>query len=157
MTTATYPSAVVNFGTDKLNTVDLIYAADPNTLRAEVAAIETAVGALPAVSTAATGSTWYNDGRTYTNLVSRVNNIESGVVADAHAQYIRKTSDAANVIVAGSAALVPVTITGATGQSANLTVWRSSGAILAYVDPLGNFNGPTNIAGLQDVLMLMGS
>jgi len=29
--------------------------------------------------------------------------------------------------------------------------------VLAYVDTLGNFNGPTNIAGLQDVLMLMGS
>ena len=161
MTTATYPTSIVNFGTDKQNVTDLVYAADPNTLRAEVVAIESAIGAIPAVSTAATGSGWLNNGSTFSNVSARLGNIEAGVVADAHSQYLRKTSDAGNVVTAGSSILVPVTISGVASQSAHLTDWKnSSGTVLSYIDAVGNFFSPSSsasVAGLQDVLMLMGS
>ena len=81
MTTASYPSNIINFGPDKVNTVDLVIANDPNTLRAEVVAVETAIGVSPSVSTsAATSSPWYNDGRDYSTIVGRLSNIEVGIV-----------------------------------------------------------------------------
>lgn len=162
MTTASYPSSQVNFGPDKVNSVDLIQAADPNTLRAEVVAIESSIGLSPSVSTSASStSSWYNDGRDYSTLTGRLSNIEIGVVADTHTQYIRKTSDSGNIITAGSSTSVPLVIKGAASQSAALIQFKdSSGDVLSYIDADGNFNGSatsTTNAGYQDILMLMGS
>ena len=144
-TTSTYPSSVVNFGIDKVNGTDLIQAADPNTLRAEVVAIETTLGATPSLSTAPiSSSTWYNDGRDYTTVINRLANIEAGIVADTHTQYVKK--------VGGSTINITSDVTGLTiksysGQSANLQEWQDSlGNVLASIDATGKFTA-VNVSG----------
>jgi len=136
-TTASYPTNVVNFGLDKVNSVDLIQAADPNTLRAEVVAIETAVGATPSLSTAPSSSAaWYNDARDYGTVTARLANIEAGIVADTHTQYVKKTGGSS--IVIGSSSTVGLAITAATSQSADLMQWKnSSGNVVTRVGPDG--------------------
>jgi hypothetical protein len=136
-TTATYPSSVVNFGLDKVNSVDLIQAADPNTLRAEVVAIETTLGATPSLSTAPTSSTtWYNDGRDYTTVIDRLANIEAGIVADTHNQYVKKSGGSA--IIVGSSSTVGLSITAAASQSADLMQWKNAdGNVVTRVGPDG--------------------
>jgi hypothetical protein len=134
---ATYPSSVVNFGVDKVNGIDLIQAADPNTLRAEVVSIETTLGATPSLSTAPTSSTaWYNDGRDYTTVINRLANIEAGVVADTHNQYVKKVGG--SEIVVNSSSIVGLSITAAVSQSADLMQWKdASGNIVTRVGPDG--------------------
>ena len=146
MTTASYPSNIINFGPDKVNTVDLVIANDPNTLRAEVVAVETAIGVSPSVSTsAATSSPWYNDGRDYSTIVGRLSNIEVGIVADTHTQYVKNTGG--STITPSTTSTVGLTIKATSGQSANLQEWKdSSGNVGAYVDSLGNFSA-VNVAG----------
>ena len=146
MTTAAYPSNIVNFGPDKVNTVDLVIANDPNTLRAEVVAVETTIGTSPSVSTAASSSSaWYNDGRDYSTIVGRLSNIEIGIVADTHTQYVKNTGG--SIITPSTTSTVGLTITGRSGQTARLQEWKnSSGTDLAYVDALGNFSA-VNVAG----------
>lgn len=123
-TTASYPGTIVNFGNDKVNTVDLIQAADPNTLRAEVVAIETVLGATPSVSTSAGTTGWNNDGRDYGTLIARLANIEIGVVADTHTQYVKKVGG--STITVATASTVGLAIAGATGQTADLMQWQDS-------------------------------
>jgi len=146
MTTASYPSNVIDFGPDKVNTVDLVIANDPNTLRAEVVALETTIGTSPSVSTAAASSSaWYNDGRDYSTIVGRLSNIEIGIVADTHTQYVKNTGG--STITSSTTSTVGLTIKATAGQSANLQEWKdSSGTVLAYVDALGNFSA-VNVAG----------
>ena len=123
-TTASYPSQVVNFGLDKINNVDLIQAADPNTLRAEVVAIETALGASPSLSTtASSGGSWYNDGRDFGTVIARLANIEIGVVADVHTQYVKVAGG--STLTPASASTVGLTIAAASNQTADLMRWQS--------------------------------
>jgi len=135
--TASYPGTVVNFGPDKVNSVDLVVANDPNTLRAEVVAIETTLGITPSLSTAPSSSaTWYNDGRDYGTITSRLANIEAGIVADTHNQYVKNIGGSA--IVISSASVVGLSITAATSQSADLMQWKdSSGTVVTRVGPDG--------------------
>jgi len=146
MTTASYPSNIINFGPDKVNTVDLVIANDPNTLRAEVVALETTIGTSPSVSTAASSSSaWYNDGRDYSTIVGRLSNIEIGIVADTHTQYVKNTGG--STITPSTTSTVGLTIKATSGQTAHLQEWKdSSGTVLAYVDALGNFSA-VNVAG----------
>jgi len=136
-TTASYPGNIVNFGLDKVNTVDLIQAADPNTLRAEVVALETTIGALPSLSTAPSSSaTWYNDGRDYNTVIARLANIEAGIVADTHTQYVKNVGGSS--IVISSASTVGVSIKAAASQTADLMQWKdSSGTVVTRVGPDG--------------------
>jgi hypothetical protein len=136
-TTASYPENIVNFGLDKVNVVDLIQAADPNTLRAEVVAIETTLGTTPSLSTAPSSSaTWYNDGRDYNTITARLNNIEAGIVADTHTQYVKDVGGSA--IVIGGASTVGLSIKAATSQSADLMQWKDSGGnVVTRVGPDG--------------------
>ena len=124
-TVASYPNQVVNFGLDKINNVDLIQAADPNTLRAEVVAIETTLGASPSLSTAASSSgSWYNDGRDFGTVIARLSNIEIGVVADVHTQYVKVVGG--STITPASGSTVGLTISATTSQSADLVQWKDS-------------------------------
>ncbi len=124
-TVASYPNQVVNFGLDKINNVDLIQAADPNTLRAEVVAIETTLGTSPSLSTAASSSgSWYNDGRDFGTVIARLANIEIGVVADVHTQYVKVVGG--STITPASGSTVGLTISATTSQSADLVQWKDS-------------------------------
>jgi len=85
---ASYPGSVRSF-TTKQNVVDLIDASHPNVLQDEVAAIQTIVGINPHVSTAPSpAGTFITVSTTFASLAARIANIETGVVADSHTQYL---------------------------------------------------------------------
>ena len=132
---ASYPNNVKSF-TPKVNVVDLIQAADPNSLFDEVTAIESVIGTTPSVATAATSSGWANTATDYTTLNGRLANIEKGIVADTHTQYVKKVGG--SEIIINSAAVVGLAITAATSQSADLMQWKdSSGTVVTRVGPDG--------------------
>ena len=134
--TATYPTAVVDFGPSKVNFTDTILAADPNTLREEVVAIEATIGTTPSVSTTAVASGWVNNGTAFTSIAARLANIEKGIVADSHTQYLKVAGGSAVTPAAGT---VGLSITAASGQTANLQEWKnSSGVVVTRIGPDGN-------------------
>ena len=126
---ATYPSQIKTF-VNKSNVVDLIDASHPNLLQEEVSAIQTVVGTNPARSTTVTSSDTFISTQTdFDNLKSRIANIEKGVVADTHSQYIKKTSDGSNVIIPTNATTKGITVRGFQGQTANLQEWQQTVAV----------------------------
>lgn len=132
---ASYPSSVKAF-TPKVNVVDLIQAADPNSLFDEVTAIESVIGTTPSIATAATSSGWANTATDYTTLNGRLANIEKGIVADTHTQYVKKVGG--SEISISSAEVVGLAITAATSQSADLMQWKdSAGTVVTRVGPDG--------------------
>lgn len=156
---ASYPGAVRPF-VNKTNVVDIIDAAHPNSLQEEVVAIESTIGLNPALSTAPSPSGTFSATATqYTTLVQRLANIETGIVADVHTQYVRKTGN--ETIVNGVSTNVGLIIRGATGQTANLQEWRnSSNTILARVSASGaliaeSISAPENDHAL--ILSILGS
>lgn len=136
---ASYPSAIAIF-TAKVNVTDIIDASHPNNIQDEVTAIESTLGTEPRLSTSpSSGGTYSNIATTYTTLKDRLANIEQGIVADTHTQYIRKTGDSANIVTAGSSSVKPLILKGASGQSVNLQEWQNNGStVLAQVDQSGN-------------------
>lgn len=133
--TATYPTAVVDFGPAKANFTDTILAADPNTLRDEVVAIESAVGTTPAVSTTAVPTGWVNNGTTFASVAARLANIEKGIVADSHPQYLKI---AGGSVITPAVGTVGLGITATAGQTANLQEWKdSSGVVRTKIGPDG--------------------
>jgi hypothetical protein len=156
--TATYPAAVKSF-TPKVNVVDLIQAADPNSLFDEVTAIESVIGTTPSVATAATASGWANTATDYTTINARLANIEKGVIADTHTQYVKVAGG--STITASAAGVTGLIVQGASGQTANLMEWKNNaGTVMAKIDPAGNFTA-INIAGggtsgVDTVLLLGG-
>ena len=156
---ASYPGAVRPF-VNKTNVVDIIDASHPNSLQEEVIAIESTIGLNPALSTAPSSSGTFSTTATqYTTLIQRLANIETGIVADTHTQYVKKTGN--ETIVNGVSTNVGLTIRGATGQTANLQEWRnSSNTILARVSASGvlvaeSISAPENDHAL--ILSILGS
>lgn len=83
-----YPGAVHAF-TPKQNTVDIIDASHPNTLQDEVAALQQFLGTFPHVSTTPSANgTFTAVSTTFASLAARLANIETGIVADTHTQYL---------------------------------------------------------------------
>lgn len=146
---ASYPSSVRVF-TTKTNVSDIIDASHPNFIQEEVVAIESTLGASPQVSTTPSPSGSFTATSTsFATVSARLANVETGVVADSHSQYIRKAGDSANVITAGSASTKPLILKGASSQSANLQEWQnSSSTVLASVDASGNLTATTVAAGV---------
>ena len=157
---ATYPSSVKTF-TTYVNVTEIIDAGHPNAIQDEVVAIENTLGVSPSLATAASASGWANTATDYLTVTSRLANIEKGVVADSHTQYLRKTGDSANVITPSSASVKGLVIQATSGQTANLQEWKNSaGTTVSYVDNNGNFNGSnvsSTSAGLQDIFLFMGA
>lgn len=133
---ASYPSSVRSFST-KRNTLDIIDASDPNGIQEEVVAIQTAIGVSPALSTAPSSSgTFSATATTFATLTARLANIETGIVADTHTQYIKRTGN--ENIANTSPASVALSITGALSQSANLQNWKThAGAVIASMSAAG--------------------
>jgi len=158
--TAAYPSSIQTHFINHVNNTEIIDASHPNTIQAEVVAIETTVGIIPATTvfpSSGFSSAAGNSG--ITTVASRLTNIEAGVIGDAHNQYIRKTADSTNTIVPGSTSTIGLAIQASSGQTAHLQEWRnSSGTVISYVDANGNFTAASSAsAGVQDVFMLMGA
>jgi hypothetical protein len=130
---ATYPSQIKTF-VNKSNVVDLIDASHPNLLQDEVSAIQTVIGTNPARSTTVTSSDTFISTQTdFDNLKARIANIEKGVVADTHSQYIKKTSDGSNVVIPTNSTTRGVTIRGVQGQTANLQEWQQTVSVTNVV------------------------
>jgi hypothetical protein len=136
---ASYPSSIAGF-LDKVNIVDIIDASHPNSVQSEVIAIENTLGTEPNRSTTPSPSGTFNGtSNLFSTVGLRLNNLEVGVVSDAHTQYLRKSGDTANVITIGSAATKGLVIKGAASQSGNLLEFQnSSSSVLATVDSSGN-------------------
>lgn len=136
---ASYPSSIAIF-TAKVNVTDIIDASHPNNIQDEVTAIEATLGTEPRLSTTPlSGGTFNGTSTTYATLKARLDNIEQGIVSDAHTQYIRKAGDSANVITAGTSSVKPLILKGASGQSVNLQEWQNNVSTpLAQMDQSGN-------------------
>jgi hypothetical protein len=77
-TIASYPGSVKNFGTDRVNFTDVIFAEHVNTLRAEVVAIESALGTN--INTGTNGVGDFDPTTTsWSSLQSRITNMEYGI------------------------------------------------------------------------------
>ena len=89
---ATYPASVRSF-TTKVDVTGIVYAAHPNDLQEEVVAIESILGVTPSLSTTPnSGGTFTATATTFTSVSARLANIETGIVADVHTQYVNKTN-----------------------------------------------------------------
>lgn len=139
---ATYPNQVVQFPTHA-NIVEIIDSSHPNNIQSEVVAIQTALGTNLATSTTPSPTGTFTPSSTvFSDVKARLAHIETGVVSDAHSQYIRKTGDSANVITPGSSSIKGLIVKGAASQSANLQEWQTSaGVATTYVDANGNLVG----------------
>lgn len=77
-TVASYPDSIKNFGTDRVNFTDVIFAEHVNTLRAEVVAIESTLGTNINTGTNGVGS--FDPTTTaWPSLQNRITNMEYGI------------------------------------------------------------------------------
>jgi hypothetical protein len=139
---ASYPSSVKVF-TTKVNTTQVIDASHPNSVQDEVIAIESTLGTAPNLSTTpSSGGSFNATSNSFSTVSARLANIETGIVADTHTQYIKKTSTSDNVITAGSAATKGLVVKATTSQSANIQEWQdSSGTVVTAIGPTGALVG----------------
>lgn len=87
---ASYPSSTVVF-TTKQNVVDIIDASHPNVIQDEIVAIESTLGINPNLSTTPSASgTFISTSTSFASVSARLANIEVGIVADTHTQYVKK-------------------------------------------------------------------
>jgi hypothetical protein len=137
---ASYPSSIITTATftPKVNTVDIIYASHPNLLQDEVIAIESTLGTTPALSSAGSGS-HVAAATNFGTVNARLNNVEIGVLGDVHTQYIKKSADSGNTILASTSSTKPLIVKGASSQSVALQEWQNNGGTaLANIDQTGN-------------------
>lgn len=139
---AAYPTGIATF-INKVNVTDIIDASHPNSLQDEVIATQNTLGTEPNRSTSpSSGGTFNATTNLYSTVGLRLNNIEVGVVSDAHTQYLRKAGDTANVITIGLAATKGLVIKGASSQTGNLLEFQNSSAtVLSAINAAGQFTG----------------
>lgn len=144
---ASYPGSIKVFSS-KTNITDVIDASHPNALQEEVLAIESVLGVNPNVSTTPSPvGTFDATSQTFATLGARLANIETGVVADAHTQYIKKAADSQNIITPTANANIGIVVKAKVGQTANLQEWRPSNTNTptTYIDPSGALVSPISV------------
>ena len=139
---ASYPSQVATFPSH-VNVTEIIDAAHPNNIQSELIAVETSLGINPGTSTTPSPSGTFTASSTaYSTLTNRLANIETGIVADTHSQYLRKTADSGNVVTPANAGLKGIVVQAFASQTANLQEWQTSGGTpTTYIDATGNLIG----------------
>jgi hypothetical protein len=139
---AAYPTGIASF-INKVNVTDIIDASHPNSLQDEVVATQTTLGTEPNRSTSPSSSGTFNaTSNLFSTVGARLNNLEVGVVSDAHTQYLRKAGDTANVITIGASTTKGLVVRGASSQSANLLEFQnSSSTVLSAINSAGAFVG----------------
>ena len=131
---AVYPGSIRTF-TTKANTVDTIDASHPNLLQDEVTAIESILGINPNISTTGSGA-YTNVATSWNNVSSRLANLENGITADVHTQYLKLSGG--GIVLATSTTTVPLVVRGIASQSANLQEWKNSaGTVVAAISATG--------------------
>jgi hypothetical protein len=141
---ASYPGSVKVF-TSKTNVTDVIDASHPNTLQEEVLAIESVLGINPNVSTTPSSvGSFSESSQTFSTVGARLANIETGIVADTHTQYLKKSADSQNLITPAANSNIGIVVKAKVGQTANLQEWRPSGSNTptTYVDASGTLVSP---------------
>jgi hypothetical protein len=153
--TASYPASVRSFST-KRNTLDIIDASDPNGVQEEIVAIQATLGVSPNLSTAPSSSgTFATAATTFSTLTARLANIETGIVADTHTQYVKRTGN--EIITNAVASNVAFTIKGASSQSAELQNWKNSAnTVVASVSSTGVITAASVIAPEIEFLIIEG-
>jgi hypothetical protein len=130
---AQYPGSPITF-TTKVNGTDIVDASHPNLIQAEVIAIGSIIGTDPHIgnlssSFVATSTTW-------ATVKERLENLEAGIIADTHTQYVKLTGG--QTITASTSSTKGLVVKGASSQSANLQEWQtSSGTAVAYINAAG--------------------
>ena len=150
----TYPATIKNDFSTKVNNVTIVDASHPNDLQTEVTAIETTLGVNPHQASIGTSGgnagAWQNTATLYASVAARLNNIEAGIIADSHSQYVKLTGG--GTITNSNASSSGLVIKGAAGQSANLQEWQdSSGNVVAYIGPTGVFVGSVTSVDLNNL------
>lgn len=124
---ATYPAHIVTFGTH--HDGDVVSSADPNTIQAEVFALETILGVNPHVSTTPNpAGTFTATSTSFATVGTRLANIETGIVSDAHSQYAyRSGGTLTNPTINGGTLNAASTIGGVSGTTlaAEQTAWAA--------------------------------
>jgi hypothetical protein len=144
---ASYPLSIRPF-TTKVNVLDIVDASHPNSLQEEVVAVETTLGLNPALSTTPSSSNAFANSTQFATVVQRLANIETGIVADTHTQYIKRTGN--EIITNATASNVGLTVKGASAQSANLQNWtNNSNSVLASVSSAGVISAPNGLSAPQ--------
>jgi hypothetical protein len=111
-----------------------VEASHVNDLQLEVIAIQTIVGVNPQNGTISTS--FADTDTSYADLNARLNNIEAGVIGDAHTQYMKRAGG--ETITSATSSTKGLVVKGASSQSANLQEWQnSSGTVLASVNAAG--------------------
>ena len=151
---ASYPLSIRPF-TPKVNILDIVDAADPNSLQEEVVALETTLGLNPALSTTPSLSNSFANSTQFATVGQRLANIETGIIADTNTQYIKRTGN--EIITNATASNVAFTVKGASSQSANLQNWtNNSNTILASISSAGVLSAPNGLSAPQlDQLALL--
>lgn len=142
--TASYPSAVRTF-TTHVNTTEVIDAGHPNAIQEEVIAIEQELGSNPHLTTAfsATGFSSTQSNPAIQTVNARLNNIESGIVADTHPQYMKNSTVTAAgdlVYASGSQSITRLAI-GTSGtilaSNGSAPYWSSAAALQGIQGRIG--------------------
>lgn len=135
---AYYPGNIKNDFSTKTNNVTIVDASHPNTLQDEVVAIETIIGTNPHYATNVYTSSGYSTASTssFSDLKSRLTNLEVGIVGDVHTQYVKVAGG--STIASATSTVKSLILKGASSQTANLQEWQnSSGTVLASVSAAG--------------------
>lgn len=134
---ASFPTSVRAFST-KVNVVDTIDASHPNTVQEEIIAIESVIGTDPATSTApSSGGTFTSSITDFVTIKDRLANIETGIVADTHTQYVKIVGG--STITSSANSVVGLIVKGASGQSANLQEWKNnSNSVVGSITAAGD-------------------
>lgn len=153
---ATYPGAIKSFAS-KSNFTETIDASHVNAVQDEIVSIETNLGINIATSTSPSSSgTFVSTSQSWGTLNARLANIETGIVSDAHNQYVHKVGG--DTIQPSTSATVGLNIKATSGQTANLQEWRnSSNTLRTWIDQNGNLNTTTGVAATSsDIADLTG-
>jgi len=134
--TATYPSSVRTF-TTHVNTTEVIDAGHPNAIQEEVIAIETELGTNPHLTSSFSSSGFSStpSNTAIQTVNARLNNIESGLVADVHPQYMKNSTvtAAGDLVYASGAQAVTKLAIGSQGtilaSDGSVPYWSSAAAL----------------------------
>jgi hypothetical protein len=119
MSTASYPSGIKSFGTDRIDGTDVVVAADVNASYAEIVALETVLGVSP-TTTGFGGS--YSTSVSPATVAARISNVEAGL----NTAYTNRVPTTGGATIAPTAATLGLGLQAAASASANLLEARDS-------------------------------
>ena len=152
---ATYPGSVRSF-TTKVNVVDIIDETDANYLQEEVVAIESILGVTPSLSTTpSAGGTFNATSTTFATVSARLANIETGIVADTHTQYVKKDTltTKGDLYVATAASTIARIGVGTDGQILTAASGQASGLLWSTPSYVSQTNGTVTTASTSSAVV----